>query len=387
MSVHLAASVFRRKVAIGLSVCEHDLKLTDLKGSGATGEFLAGIGDVFDTMNSKYTFKKGPKAPMSIENEEEWSQRFNKFTRYIHGLRHDTGQLLIEGARKNCWLGWLANMISLRHILDVYVKTGMTDCIKVYRLSQDPLESFFGSMRAALGGNNNPTVLQFKGAYQRLCAGALLKSGKGANVVWDNELKLLRLQAARQQQLELDEVFQELWLDKHLSVELRGLNIEDRSDFCQQVLTYISGASLRKVSERLNCENCVQFLRCGPNILTCSLIERLDRGGLVRPVAEAVTLVKVVEAVVIHESKCRDIIHIPNIYHKLMIKSKICITETKPTLLDSLCDDPSHKLLVIDLLIKHYLSARLGHMVRQFNQGMKANSRHRGKKIPIFNHE
>ena len=266
-------------MAISLNACENNLKNPEFKGSGPTGDFLAGIGELFDSMNSKYTFKKGSKAAMSLENEQEWRERFDKCDKFIRSLKHDTEQLVIEGLRKNCWLGWLANMETLRKVFDAYVRTGMTDSIKVYRLSQDPLESFFGSVRGALGGNNNPTIPQFKGAYQRLGAGALLKSGKGANVMWDEEMKMLKLQAKNYNQIEKDKIIRDLWLDKDLAEELRGLNLEFQSDYIGQVMTYMSGAAQRKVSDKVDCENCVQFLRCGPNIVTCTYIERSDRGG------------------------------------------------------------------------------------------------------------
>ena len=58
-------------------------------------------------------------------------------------------------------------------------------------MTQDSLEIFFGSIRASLGFNNNPTVVQFRGAYRQNCAGALLKPGMGANCWLSNDIQVL----------------------------------------------------------------------------------------------------------------------------------------------------------------------------------------------------
>ena len=48
-----------------------------------------------------------------------------------------------------------------------------------YKFSQDHLELFFSAVRARGGFNDNPTVLQFKGAYKRLLLRHNVKHGGG----------------------------------------------------------------------------------------------------------------------------------------------------------------------------------------------------------------
>ena len=52
-----------------------------------------------------------------------------------------------------------------------------------YKLSQDHLELFFGTMRSAGDFNNNPTAQQFTAAYKRLLLRSSIQGGKG-NCEW-----------------------------------------------------------------------------------------------------------------------------------------------------------------------------------------------------------
>ena len=67
----------------------------------------------------------------------------------------------------------------------------MLDYLLVFKMSQDPLELFFGSIQASLGYNNNPTVAQFKSSYTKLSAGALVRAGSGSNCLWTQNFAIL----------------------------------------------------------------------------------------------------------------------------------------------------------------------------------------------------
>ena len=106
-----------------------------------------------------------------------------------------------------------------------------------------------------------------------------------------------------------------------------------------------------------------------------------------KPLKEVCDLVDIVDWVVEHNMKCGDLLSIPNIREKIAISSFRTISDTKPNIFENMCEDPSHRLTVIKLMIKTYLSIKLGHICRIKTQMMKRNIRHIHKKMPIFNHE
>jgi len=48
------------------------------------------------------------------------------------------------------------------------VNSGQMEYLLTYKLSQDHLELLFGAVRASLGYNNNPSVVQFEAAIKRI---------------------------------------------------------------------------------------------------------------------------------------------------------------------------------------------------------------------------
>jgi len=70
-------------------------------------------------------------------------------------------------------LGWLVNMKTITELFDYIVKTDQMQFVCTYKLSQDPLETFFSSVRMSLGCGNNPTTVQFKAAFESLLCNSL----------------------------------------------------------------------------------------------------------------------------------------------------------------------------------------------------------------------
>lgn len=57
---------------------------------------------------------------------------------------------------------------SALHLHSRIIKSGELDHIRMYKISQDLLELFFGTVRSLGGLNNNPTSRQFQSAYKKL---------------------------------------------------------------------------------------------------------------------------------------------------------------------------------------------------------------------------
>ena len=70
-----------------------------------------------------------------------------------------------------------------------------------------------------------------------------------------------------------------------------------------------------------------------------------------------------------------------------MVKSLQTISENKPKLFSTLCEDPSHQTLALKKLIVTFLKVKMGHLCRNKNENMNSLIRHIHKKMPIFKHE
>lgn len=72
-------------------------------------------------------------------------------------------------------------LTNLRLMYQEYVENGTMTEIGTYWLSQDHLEMFHGKLRSKNGHNDNPTVMQFKGAYRRLLCNLDVRPPKWSN--------------------------------------------------------------------------------------------------------------------------------------------------------------------------------------------------------------
>ena len=160
-------------------------------------------------------------------------------------------------------------------------------------------------------------------------------------------------------------------------------NNELRTD----ILTYISGNTQRKVSGQIECQNCLKYLRKDSNVTSCGLLELKDKGGLVRPCKDIVSLVKIVDNVIEIERKCSALSDPVFNCTNMIIKSLSYVSDKKPWLFAGICEHSTHRVDVMKKVISYYLKGKIGHLCRLQNQFQKSNIRHIHKKMPIFNHE
>ena len=93
---------------------------------------------------------------------------FDDSAQYINNLKTENGKSVLQSSRYAAFLGWLVNIKSLKKIYIYIVEGGHMDFLLTFKLSQDPLEIFFSSIRMSCGFANNPTSAQFKTAFQNL---------------------------------------------------------------------------------------------------------------------------------------------------------------------------------------------------------------------------
>ena len=241
-----------------------------------------------------------------------------------------------------------------------------------------------------MGCNNNPTVLQFKSAYQRLLAGAFNKTELG-NCLWDDSVHILiqdpsTVRAAEEVQhafkLKEDQGDKFYMLDNTTFKELR-----------QNILVYISGYIQRRLVYGSDCDPCIQLLHHS-NLTSSRFLELTNRGGLIRPNKGIVKVVCAVDKNLSEKMKTCDIFAEQNIFQKLTTQSLSVIREQYPGVLDELDDHApgglhrsSHKANIIKQIASMCLSKKIKHLTRLRNDDKNSYSRHLNNKLPIFRNE
>jgi len=150
-----------------------ELKIPGFENVHATVEYLKLFDSLFDIMNSRTLAQQFGKAPLQARNEENWKSVFENATSYISNIKTLSGKLVLQTNRYASFLGWLVNIKTLTELYGKIVKNGELKFLLTFKLSQDPLENFFSSIRMACGDNNNPTSIQFKAAFQSLLCSTL----------------------------------------------------------------------------------------------------------------------------------------------------------------------------------------------------------------------
>jgi len=155
MKVKLVIQLLSKSVAEALMFCAEELKIKDFINAGPTIKFISMMNDAFDILNSKKIFDYGFKQALYEKNIENVQQFFENLTDYIIKLKDSNGILILNSNRKTGFLCMLILMKSLFNIYKTFVDKSNISFISAYKMSQDHLELFFGSIRSCEGYNNN----------------------------------------------------------------------------------------------------------------------------------------------------------------------------------------------------------------------------------------
>lgn len=158
-------------MADALKFLKNNLCLPDFLQAGSTIKFIEMFNAGFDILNSRSANCIGGKKAMCEENYKEILEFANAITKYIQCLKVKENNNFIpvlESNRKTGFIGFIVCFNSLLHLYSSLIATKMLNHIKLYKISQDHLELFFGNVRSLRGFNNNPTARQFQSAYKIL---------------------------------------------------------------------------------------------------------------------------------------------------------------------------------------------------------------------------
>ena len=99
---------------------------------------------------------------------------------------------MLKSERYATFLGWLVNIKSMTRLYKYIVEEDHLKYLCTFKLSQDPLENFFSSIRMSCGFGNNPTSIQFKSAFQNMLCKTVNKSDHG-NSLFDETVNVIDL--------------------------------------------------------------------------------------------------------------------------------------------------------------------------------------------------
>ncbi|KAL4126963.1 hypothetical protein QTP88_011161 [Uroleucon formosanum] len=197
MKVKLATQLLSRSVSEALTFCRDKLELPAFKDSGPTIKFIKYFNDAFDIVNSRSINQYGKSKAICKKNIIEIKEFYEEFSNYIKKLKlveNKNGQithvLILKSARKNGFLGFLICFESLNSLYNNYLMPVLIDYICFYKLSQDHIELFFGTIRSHGGHNDNPTARQFRSAYRKLLINAKIKDGSLGNCIPLDEIDI-----------------------------------------------------------------------------------------------------------------------------------------------------------------------------------------------------
>lgn len=186
MNVRLAIQTLSDSVASAIELLmlqEH----SEFVNSAATVKFLRINNTLFDILNTKDVHNNNIyKRALNPENKRIVVDFLQESIAYIKTLSviNDKGKLvpILNSRNKTGFLGMVTSITSLIQFYNEYVEDKkQLQSVPTYSLQQDMLEMFFGRIRSKNGFNNNPNVMQFKGAFRKLLCNIKIEAPESGN--------------------------------------------------------------------------------------------------------------------------------------------------------------------------------------------------------------
>lgn len=135
-------------------------------------QFFNDLFDIFDTRHSRST--NIYKRALNPNNKRVVYARLNECAEYLKGLQirrvEKPGLIpLLKSRNQTGFKGYLIDIASLKLIYEEYVEDQkLLEQIPTFAFSQDHVELLFCKIRSHHGFNDNPTSLQFLGAFRKI---------------------------------------------------------------------------------------------------------------------------------------------------------------------------------------------------------------------------
>jgi hypothetical protein len=175
------------------------------------------------------------------------------------------------------------------------------------RINQDPLEHFFGLLRASGGANNNPESVQVAQIFRLMSLYSLIKPPRGSNITGGNMLDALVRDPSELFTYNLPAHYKltkaqiDLKLDQALEQDLSYgtmIRFEDN----EEAFAYVCGAIARR-HKSVDCSCCLStIVGNGVESFNAFIILR-SRGHLTFPSASLIKLLQEVESIIVQNLK------------------------------------------------------------------------------------
>lgn len=390
MNVRIAAQTLSDSVACGLTFINE--KVPTSPNMSGTSRFCRMFNNIFDMLNcrSKFTIKPYCEA-LSITNEEKWKNEAKQMEDYILGLKipqlvqrpseiDDTVTIetenvpVLNSLRKTGFLGFIIDLRNAFEIWEILKKKGM-EYLLTYKMNQDPLETFFSSIRSRGGWNNNPNAYQFEAAYRMLLIHNEVSASHRGNISID-DIQILSISSATKQESITAQLIDDIKnrISEPDNIELDGFDCEDDFDFeddddelhrnpkkeCKKdIIKHISGYVSRSVKLKTDCEICNQaIINEVPAQSTSSLTKTKNRGKLTFPSEDVFIICNEIESIFNKESTK---IHAPHFKEDCIIKVFKKVGNMVFNNADFLSHSEDHRVALIVKISATYIKIRLHH--------------------------
>lgn len=186
MNVRLAVETFSESVGDSLTILREQ-KHPKFIGSQPTSNHVYIMNKLFDIFNSRGSRNQNLyKRALSSENKDEVFAFLDKCKQHLMSLKIRRKKKKVPVYKTINFtpiLGFVMGLTNLKLMYAELVESGSMSKLSTYTFSQDHLEMLFAKIRARNGSNNNPTPMQFRGAYRRLLCNLDIKSPESANCI------------------------------------------------------------------------------------------------------------------------------------------------------------------------------------------------------------
>lgn len=393
MKVKLATQLLSTSVAKALQWC-HDQKIKGFENVKGTVKFLEIFDKLFDIFNSRAISQSYFKKPMCKGNVDDIKIFFNEATKYIMHLKHDNGDLVCNGPRRTGFIGFLLCMKSAVNMYERLVVGGSLRYIPFYKVSQDNLEVVFGYIRSHHGCNNNPTPRQFMTSMKKILIHQQLHAPKNGNCIPLETIKILTCSMKKKPEDAINDsmnTWRTFKNEEPVSIEhaYSKKEMKDLGEFGEEIVKYIAGYVSRSIQEKIVCEECCAALT---DINTsASLIAAKNRGGLVYPSNDVVTICIQVERYIrrflntcgVSKINKSVILGIKSHVLKYCLDKSIFSQLFKHSLNFDFNDN--HLYHLINLVVETYFKVRIHHTCKlKASKEVGISTRHKNNKLTLF---
>jgi hypothetical protein len=240
---------------------------------------------------------------MTLDTFPKIQELFATAKEYIISLQKLDGTAICDSTLKTGFCGFLIAIKSFQDMFEMYVITGKLNYLLSFKFSQDHLETFFSAVRASLGFNDNPTVRQFSRIMKKLLVHNEIRGGRGQNCQDDGTPSVLMVNSTSSLKRKTIDPSPEFNTD--VSALIPGFDHDyissglHQSKFKEAVLYYVSGFVVRKVIQKLNCDECANALTASDEeSQNEALLKRKRFGNLVRASQDAFFVCKITESLI-----------------------------------------------------------------------------------------